>query len=318
MGDNRVQQQQQQQRMEAERMQKAADKASRQQSADQADRQQFSQLMNDSARQSAREGMKEARNKGAQEQQSKQGKVKKQTGDKKADAQSRSARLARGGALHQSKVMQQAESFHSLLDAKKQDTEGLSRVLHNEAEESRTEVKTAGEERAGDLDHKAEERREMGKHEARIAAAKADKHNAAISGDKPMAGDSGGDEGGGTEKGDEAGVDAARKAGGKNEVKTEEVQGAAGAKQLPPEVIEALVKEVMIGVGPDGMATFRIELNDGVLQGATLQITADKGKIGIDVAGLDAGAKRLVQASVGQLQRGLEKRGLALDWLAVA
>jgi hypothetical protein len=315
MSDSRVQQQQQQQRMEAERMQKVADKAARQQAADQADRQQFSQLMNDNARQTAHEGMKDARKKGAEEQTAKQGKVKKQTGDKKADARMRNARLARGGALHQSKVMAQAESFHSMLDAKKQETEGVDRVLHKEAEESRTEVKAAGEERAGDLDQKAEERREMGKHEARIAAAKKDKHNAAISGDKPMS-DDGGERGG--EHADEAGVDAAKKAAGKNEVHTEEIQGAAGAKQLPAEVIEALVKEVMVGIGPDGIATFRIELNDGVLQGATLQITAEAGKVGIDVAGLDANAKRLVQASVGQLQRGLEKRGLALDWLAVA
>ena len=315
MGDNRVQQQQQQQRMEAERMQKAADKASRQQAADQADRQQFSQLMNESAKQTAHEGMKDARKKNAKEQTAKQGKVKKQSGDKKADAQMRNARLARGGALHQSKVMAQAESFHSMLDAKKGEAEGLDRVLHKEAEESRTEVQSAGEERAGDLDQKAEERREMGKHEARIAAAKQGKHNAAISGDKPMSDDGGEHDG---EHADEAGVDAAKKAAGKNEVQTEEIQGAAGAKQLPPEVVEALVKEVMIGVGPDGLATFRIELRDGVLQGATLQITAENGKVGIDVAGLDPNAKRLVQASVGQLQRGLEKRGLALDWLAVA
>ena len=227
MSENRVQQQQQQARMDAERMQKAADKASRQQAADNADRQQFSQLMSEGARQTHQERAKLTREEGAHQQQAKEGKAKKQTGDKKAEAQTRTARLARGGALHQSKVMQQAESFHSMLDANKEHTEGVNQVLHQEAEESRSEVQAAGQERAGDLEQKAEEQREMGKHEARLAAAKKDKPNAAISGDSPMSGESDDQRG---EHADEAGVDAAKKAAGSNEVHPEAVQGAAGAK----------------------------------------------------------------------------------------
>lgn len=309
---SRVNEEQQQKRAEMERMQKTADKQAREAGRESTDRAQFGQVLKQQVGQQSQQTAQQGKLKDAKEQTSQMSEVLKKGAEQLGREAAMNARLARGGAVQHSRLMQQAESFHSLLDGKRTETDQLGKVMQKDADESKSATTEAIAERHVDLDQKAEDKRETAKKDARLEAGKKGVHNAAIDGEKR----SGKDDTGG--RGDEAGIEAAKSAGLKNEVQASEVQGAAGAKQLPPEVVEALVKQVMIGVNEKGDHVFRIELRDGVLQGATLQITAKNGKIGIDVGGLDDNARRLMQASVGSLQRGLAARGLALDHLTVS
>lgn len=311
---SRVSEQQQQQRAEAERLQKKADQQARESARDGQAKSQFGNLVKNQQRTQGQEAQKQGALKDAQQKAAEEGKAQQGKAQESQGEALRNARLARGGALQQSKVMQQAESFHSMLDAKKGETEQLSQTLKKDADETKAANQEAVAERQTDFEHKAEEKKDIAHQNAKADAAKKGKANAAIDGDTKKGDDKKGDG-----RNEEAAVDGARRAGAAQQSESaQEVQGAAGAKELPPEVLEALVKQVHIGVNEKGEAMFRIELQDGVLQGASLQVTSKNGKVGLEISGLDDNARRLVQASVGSLQRKLESRGLALDSLTVS
>jgi hypothetical protein len=72
-----------------------------------------------------------------------------------------------------------------------------------------------------------------------------------------------------------------------------------------------------VGVNERGLMEFRVELKEGILQGATLKVDAKDGKIQLRFEGLEGHAKNLVSASEGELARRLEAKGLRLDALVV-
>jgi len=95
------------------------------------------------------------------------------------------------------------------------------------------------------------------------------------------------------------------------------VKETSKAQQIPEELLEQLVEEVRVGVNEAGHAEFQIDLKDGVLQGMTMKISADGGKVSCTFIGGDAGAKNFIESSEGALARALEGKGLQLSRLEV-
>jgi hypothetical protein len=95
-----------------------------------------------------------------------------------------------------------------------------------------------------------------------------------------------------------------------------EAQGATGAR-LPRELIHSMVAQAFAGVTPEGFHQFTVELKDGVLGGARLDVVADGGNIRCTFHTSDKNVARLVRASEGALAGALEKRHLRLESLDV-
>lgn len=91
----------------------------------------------------------------------------------------------------------------------------------------------------------------------------------------------------------------------------------ANAPQIPAAILQELVKRVMVGVDKNGIGNFVIQLNDDVLGGATLQISAKDGKIKAKFTVNDENIARLLKASEGQLARAFGHKGLSLESLEV-
>ncbi len=98
--------------------------------------------------------------------------------------------------------------------------------------------------------------------------------------------------------------------------KAQEVQGAQGPR-LPQQVLQELVKRVMIGVNEEGLTEMHIEFNQDVLAGTRLQISVKDGKISARFHTDDVNIRRLLKASEGELARVFGRKGMTLERLEV-
>ena len=287
---------------ETERMQKQADRASR--DAQRADKstQRFGQLME----------------RAKTPNQAHEKKLGQQLGEQQATQQNRAssdaarmARMARGGTLQHGRILEQVKSFQGTLQNQKAQSAEAQEVRVQQRDEGMTETRVQSDERVSDLDDKRETRAELDREQAKAEAQAEGRANAAISGR--------GAGGGGTSQQQHEGQ-------GDNAAALQKAQGAAGAdeaasaravQEIPELILQALADKVYVGVNAEGLAEFRIELKDGILEGATLQVTAEDGGIKLHFHGLEGNAKRLVQASEGDLGRRLAAKGLRLQSLSV-
>lgn len=94
--------------------------------------------------------------------------------------------------------------------------------------------------------------------------------------------------------------------------------GAGGAGKLSPELIERLVGAIYTATQVDGRSEVVVQLKGAMLDGVTLRVQASKrGKIRCTFEGCDKQTKNLIEASKGELMRGLARKGLDLDILRV-
>lgn len=112
-----------------------------------------------------------------------------------------------------------------------------------------------------------------------------------------------------------SGVGAVGKAGKK--AAAVEVKGARKPQEIPQELIDKLVDGVRVGVNEVGHAEFQIDLKDGVMQGMTLKVSSNNGKVVCQFVGGDSSAKNFIESSEGALSRALESKGLRLEKLSV-
>lgn len=99
-----------------------------------------------------------------------------------------------------------------------------------------------------------------------------------------------------------------------------EAKGPQGANpvQLPPEVLRQIVNAVYKGVSQDGRTHMQITLKGGLLDGVRLEVRSDGGKVSCEFSNCGRDLGRLLDSAKGGLARGLAKRGLKLQRLAVA
>lgn len=301
---SRVEQESQARQAEAERIQKRADRESREVRAGALARDGFARLVRGS-----QQGEREAktRGEGARADQ-RRGEEQAGTVARKAEEGDRAARMARGGLMQQSRVLEQARSFQGVMASQQAFTHeaDVGRVTRREEGKQKDRVERDDREVAVvQAEHKRDAEAEQARIEARAEAAP----NAAISGDR------GRNSGGGQGRGDEgpAVLPRPQQLGSAGEAKA-----AREVKQIPPELLDKLVSAVWLGVNQRGIKEFQIELKDGPLQGAFVKVTAESGKIGLRFEGLGADERRLVEGSKGELMRRLEHKGLALGKLEVA
>jgi hypothetical protein len=302
---SRVEEQQQKAQAETERAQKAQDRATRDAKKTDESRQRFGELLKKGG--PGEQVRHQQVDKNLTQKQGEQV-VKQQLGQAKESA--REARLARGGVVQHQRLMEQVKSFQGTLESRRAETEQGQKARVETRDEGLHKTREATEERVGDLDKKKETRAERDKDTKHAEAKAQGRVNAAIDGAGQKRGD-----GGGASGNDASAQQASKAVGG-----VQAADGAAAAhevKQIPEQILEALAQEVYVGVNERGLAEFRVELKEGVLQGASLRVEADGGKIRLRFEGLSGHAKNLVSASEGDLARRLAAKGLHLDALVV-
>jgi hypothetical protein len=297
---------QQKKQADVERLQQQQDRTSRDAQKSDQSRRRFGELVKQGAgRQQLQES---ATKKGADDKQAEsvQGSVLRD-----AQTTAREARLARGGVLQHKHLMDKAKSFEGTLKAHQQDTKETHKGRVEQREEGLGKTREAVSERVADLESKHEVRAEREKESQREEVKAEGRVNASIDGSGKK-GQSGGDAGagsGGQGQPQPQGLAAAQGAAGP--------EGPREVQQIPEEILKALAQEVYVGVNERGLMEFRVELKEGILQGATLKVDAKDGKIQLRFEGLEGHAKNLVSASEGELARRLEAKGLRLDALVV-
>lgn len=299
---SRVEEQQKKAQAEAERMQKTADRAARDAKRTDDSKNRFGELVKQGQAKDQHTTQTQQRSVGEQ--------VMAQHARTEQDA-ARMARLARGGTLQHGRILEQVKSFQGTLETQKAKTEETDKGRVETRHEGMAEARGQSEERVGDLEQKKDLRADKEREQLKAEARDQTRANAAIDG---QARGKGGSQSGGEGMAD---PNAAQVAGIGKAGAAEEAQQAHEVKQIPEAILEALANEVYVGVNAKGLAEFRVELKEGILQGATMRITADGGKIQLAFDGLEGNAKRLVQASEGEIARRLEKKGLRLDALTV-
>ncbi|MCC7380697.1 MAG: hypothetical protein IT384_02650 [Deltaproteobacteria bacterium] len=85
--------------------------------------------------------------------------------------------------------------------------------------------------------------------------------------------------------------------------------------RIPPEIIEALAKQIQVALAADGRTELAIALKGSLFDGVTLHVSAKKGKVKCTFEGCDKQLSNLIEASKGDLMRQLSKRGLELEIL---
>jgi len=298
----------QEQAREAERLQKKADQAARQSKSSEAAREQFTALLK---KQDAKEQKPDSKKAQDAERRGQEARGQKAQADQAGTA--RMARMARGGAMQQSRAMEQAKSFHTLLDRQRGETASAHEGMTSERLTAQSEAREASSERAKDVDEKGEVQREQVQEDLRTEAREQDRVNSAIDGQARGGGGGGGSHGGdGGAQGENAPgkVGETEKAGPSSYVR--------GAQKIPEAMLEKLVRDIYVGVNAEGLKMFQIELKEGVLQGGSIQVVADGGKISLNFGGLDGQAKNLVESSKGDLMRRLGAKGLTLENLTFA
>ena len=100
---------------------------------------------------------------------------------------------------------------------------------------------------------------------------------------------------------------------------TESAQAAQGARgpQIPPHVLQEIVRRVMVGVNEEGLSEFHIEFRQDILAGSSLRLRAKDGKINAKFYSRDKNVGRLIKASEGELARAFASKGLTLEPIEV-
>lgn len=246
--------------------------------------------------------MKEAKQKFAQTMGKQQAAQKQQQTTQQAGQQKFVGQRNAHAALMARQGLQSQAKFQSLLKTSTQ--ENVQRA------ESDTKNRTE------DLQEKSTARAEDSQELNRQEAVQGDKLGA-IDPDQGRGGSGGASQnpggGGGGDRGPEgiAGAGAAAQA--------EQAPASHGPQQpkLPEAVLQELVKRVMVGVDAKGMGTFVVQLKDDVLGGASMQITAQNGKISAKFSVSDDNTARLLKASEGALARAFGRKGMSLESLTV-
>jgi hypothetical protein len=212
---------------------------------------------------------------------------------------------------HLAKLQQAAKQFDQQLAQAKQSTVEGQRVLGDIRSEAKNQDQTRTADRSVDV-HKAETRSEVNRKHGNEVAVDAKARAEAQQQSMRTLQDS-----------RRAMRDASiHGIGGVGETQRNqgaaEVKGARKAREIPQEILDKLVEEVRVGVNAEGKSEFQIDLKEGVLQGMTLKVTAEDGKVQCNFVGGDNSAKNFIEASQGALARSLEKKGLRLDALTVA
>lgn len=307
---SRVEEQNAHNAAEAERLAQRADKQAREAKTNEAGREAFSKLVKANQQDTKAAKGKSDKSDGEAHQSETQGQ-KAAKGSQQAD---RAARMSRGGVLQHSRVMEQAKSFSQLLGNQQASTAQADgqRVEARDQGTGKERVEREDRERdVGKSEVKSEGEREQSRVEARADGAQHGKVD-------PDGKNRGGGGQGGQGRGDEGAAALAALQKGPTPQAAAGPQGAAGVKQIPPEILEKLVSAVYLAVNDKGLKEFQIELKDGPLKGGFLKLSADRGEISLSFFGLEGGQKRLVEASKGELMRRLEKKGLRLHKLTVS
>lgn len=298
---SRVEEQQKNAQIEAERQQAKADRAARDaKRGEQQDR--FASLV--------QKAKPDPRPPGARpEAKTQHQRAGEQAARHEQDA-ARMARLARGGTLQHGRILEQVKSFQGTLETQKAESASAQQVRSERREEGLGMQRQQNEERVGDLEQKQEQRVESEREQARVEAREEARANAAIDGQAQGRGQGGSGSSGGDRSPGEGGQRSPKAVG-----EAEGARGSAGAspvQQIPEAILQALADRVFVGVNERGMAEFRVELKEGILQGASMRVSAEGGRIHLAFEGLEGNAKRLVQACEGDLARRLEAKGLRL------
>lgn len=221
------------------------------------------------------------------------------------------ARMARGGTLQHGRILEQVKSFQGTLQNQKAQSAEAQEGRVQRREDGMIETRVQSDERITDLEQKRETRAEQEREQAKAEAQAEGRANAAISGRGGSGGGSSQHQNDGQGEHAAAAIQKAKGAAG-----AEEAASARAVQQIPELILQALADKVYVGVNAEGLAEFRIELKEGILEGATLQVTAAEGGIKLQFHGLEGNAKRLVQASEGDLARRLGAKGLRLQSLS--
>ena len=307
---SRVDEQNAQAAAEAERLAQRADKQAREAKTSEAGRQAFSRLVKANQQES-----KTAKAKGDKsEAEARQGETQGQKAAKGSQQADRQARMARGGVVQHSRVMEQAKSFSQLLGNQQASTAQADGQRVEARDKGSRKDKVEKDEREREV-VRSEVKKEGEREQARVEAREGALQHGAID---PDGKNRGGGGQGGQGRGDEGAAAVAALQKGAATAPAAGPQGAVGVKQIPPELLEKLVSAVYLAVNDKGLKEFQIELKDGPLKGGFLKLSADRGQISLSFLGLEGDQRRLVEASKGELMRRLEKKGLRLQKLTVS
>lgn len=307
---SKVEEQNAQAAAEAERLAQKADKQAREAKTGQANREAFAKLVK--SNQQGTQAHKGKADKAQGEARQSEAQAQKQAkGSEQAD---RAARMARGGVLQHARVMEQAKSFSQVLGKQHSETAQADGQRVEAREQGASNDRVEREERDRDV-ASADVQRESDREQARVEARGDGSAGGPVDPDGRGRGGGGGQ--GRQGHGDEGAAAMAAQAKPTSTPTAATLQGAAGARQIPPELLEKLVSAVYLAVNERGLKEFQIELKDGPLKGGFLKLTAEKGKVSLSFLGLEGDQRRLVEASKGELMRRLEKKGLRLERLSV-
>ncbi|MEO1483155.1 MAG: hypothetical protein AAFU77_13695 [Myxococcota bacterium] len=282
----RVNENQEKARMEQARMEKQAQKDARAKSDD------FSRLVGQRQENTSKANASKQRQEGAM--------VKNQTAQTRAKASN--ALLARQGI--------QANKFQQALvqqgDQNIQQTKGETLTRTTEQHEVR-EFNTQQEQ--------VREKKEMDKNE-RVQAVR-DEDGEAGSGEGGMGGGGGGmgQSHDGSPGGQLEGVAGVGEAGSSQGAA--EAQGALAQPRIAPEIIQKIVRQVLVGIDEKGLGTVHVDFKGSELEGTSMTITADGNKIHAKVFTDNKNLGRMFKASHTDLARALKSANLSLESLEV-
>ncbi|MEQ9498450.1 MAG: flagellar hook-length control protein FliK [Deltaproteobacteria bacterium] len=91
----------------------------------------------------------------------------------------------------------------------------------------------------------------------------------------------------------------------------------AGRPAIPQEVLQRLVSAIYKAVNADGRTSMRITLKGGKLEGVTVDIKSEGGKVSCEFGNCPKELKSMLKKGTSQLAKGLSRRGLKLERLSV-
>lgn len=168
--------------------------------------------------------------------------------------------------------------------------------------------------RAGDEGSSKTEKGRVEKQDDKLAAIQRDDREGSRGGGD--GGDMGGGEFGSQQEGQLGSSLGGMQAEGAQGAAVQEAQAAQGPR-LPQQVLQELVKRVMVGVNEEGLTEMHIEFNKDVLAGTRLVISVKDGKISARFSTDDVNIGRLIKASEGELARAFGRKGMTLECLEV-
>jgi hypothetical protein len=289
-------------RQEAERLQKVGDKAARDAKTSTADRQAFGKLV-----QQGQAAQNTTRVSVGQQEQGKASERLQTLAQGLKQESLKNVRLHRDGAVLQNRALEQAKTFGGQLETKGAEAATTTKTQTNERVEAKEIDRGRVEERGVALEKKREAEKDA-EADAIVAESTAkERPNAAID----AGSDRGDDSRGGEESTRLENAKGLHKGG--EVTPTADVGYTREVQKIPEEILKKLVDAIYVGVNEKGLHTFRMDMKDGVLQGGSIEITVDAGKIKLTFGGLEGHTRNMVDASKGDLMRRMEKRGLTLD-----